>query len=44
MRAALEVLKTAGAREVDALLIASNDYIETIKNLPEGRLNDIKVN
>ena len=44
MRAALEVLKAAGAREVDALLIVSNDYIETTKNLPEGRLNDIKVN
>lgn len=44
MRAALEVLKAAGAREVDALLIASNDYIETTKNLPEGRLNDVKVN
>ena len=34
MCAALETMKKSGAKEVGALLVMSNDYIEISKNLP----------
>lgn len=34
MRAAGEVLRRAGARKLCAVILMSNDYIETTENLP----------
>ena len=35
MCAALEIMKKNGAKEVGALLVMSNDYIEISKTCPE---------
>lgn len=38
MRAAGEVLRRAGATKISAVLLMSNDYIETTENLPFGQV------
>lgn len=38
MRAASEVLRKAGARKLCAVILMSNDYIETTENLPLGQV------
>ena len=38
MRAVGEVLRRAGATRISAVLLMSNDYIETTENLPFGQV------
>ena len=38
MRAAGEVLRRAEATKISAVLLMSNDYIETTENLPFGQV------